>query len=158
MAYNDVIMKRTTAGMQKLFAVSTYTRALEGDFTGKKRVSASMRDVSNHVIQVDAALRGILASLRDMRAICVISANSDASPEEMAERSRELDSLRENITRLSGQVAGTEFSMSLASAGDSGDELRRIDESIDKISKICEPRGVPDDAKLSEWMRSVLGN
>jgi flagellin-like hook-associated protein FlgL len=150
-------MKSGENGMRKLFAVSAYTRALGGDFTGKRRVSASAVDVSNRVIQVDAALRGILASLRSMKAVCEALYRGDASPGERAERGRELDSLKGNISRLSKQIAGTEFLMTGTNEADSENELRSIDESIEKISKFYEPDTAPDDKKLADWMKDLFG-
>jgi hypothetical protein len=142
-------------GMQRIFAVSAYTGAREGDFTGRRRVFISPGDVSSRVIQTDAALIGILESLRSMRSICE-SVASGASPGERAERNREMDSLKENISRLSKSVAGTEFLM-LPRPGSELDELSKIDESIDKISKFRESLPESDDEKLAGWMDSVLG-
>ena len=144
---------------QRLFAVSSYARAKDGDFTGARRVSTSALDVSNRVIQVDAALRGILASLRAMREICAACLADDAAPEEMAERNRELDALKENISRLSESVAGTEFTMFHARGGD-GSELQGLDEAINrmsgKISQLEEEPGESEEERISAWMRELL--
>jgi hypothetical protein len=150
-----MIAMKDKSGMQRIFAVSAYTGALEGDFTGRRRVFISPGDVSDRVIRADVALVGILESLRSMRAICE-SVASGASTGGLAERNRELDSLKENISRLSKSVAGTEFLM-LSRPGGELDELGKIDESIDKISKFRESLPESDDEKLAGWMDSVLG-
>ena len=159
-----VRMERQMNETQRLFAVSSYKRAKDGNFTGARRISSSLLDVSNRVIQADAALRGILASLRAMREICASSLNGDATAEELAARNGKLDVLKGDISRLSESVAGTEFRMFQTSGGDAG-ELRRIDEAIDNINKmsgkIHELREVSDvsgeDCVLA-WMRELFGD
>ena len=153
-------MMRRTGNAQRLFAVSSYARAKDGNFTGTRRISTSTRDVSSRVIQADAALRGILESLRAMRAICVACLDGDATAEELAERNAELDALKEDISRLSASVAGTEFKM-FSVRGDAGSELRNIDEAINemsgKISELEDISGESEEERVSAWMRELLG-
>ena len=79
-------MMRRMDGTQRLFAVSSYARAKDGNFTGTRRISTSVLDVSNRVIQADAALRGILASLMAMREICAACLEGDITVEEREAR------------------------------------------------------------------------
>ena len=154
-------MMKQMDGAQRLFAVSSYARAKDGNFTGAPRISASTLEVSNRVMQVDAALRGILSSLSAMRSICAACLDNEMTPEELAARNAELDALKENISRLSVSVAGTEFKMFNASEGDPGSELRSIDEAISKMSgKISELPDTSDKSEeehVSEWMRELFG-
>ena len=150
-----------TGGAQRLFAVTSYAKAKEGDFTGTRRVSASPLEVSNRVIQADAALCGILASLRSMREICAACLEGDAAPEELAARNAELDALKDNISRLTASIEGTEFGFILSEGGNAGSDLRKIDEAIDKMSgKIPELRETPDSSeeeRVTAWMRELFG-
>ena len=152
---------RKMNGAQRLFAVSSYARAKDGNFTGTPRISTSAIDVSNRVIQVDAALRGILASLRAMREICVTCLEGDATVEELAARNAELDALKDNISRLSAQIAGTEFKMFSANGDDTESDLRSIDEAINamsgKISQLQETSGESEEERISAWMRELFG-
>ena len=152
---------RQMGGVQRLFAVSSYARAKDGDFTGARRVSTSTLGVSNCVIQVDAALRGILASLRAMREICVTCLEGDATVEELAARNAELDALKDNISRLSAQIAGTEFKMFSANGDDTESDLRSIDEAINamsgKISQLQETSDESEEERVSAWMRELFG-
>ena len=144
-----------------MFALSSYARAKDGNFTGTPRISTSTLEVSNRVIQVDAVLRGILSSLRAMREICAACLDHEATHEELAARNAELNALKENISRLSESIAGTEFKMFSAREGDPGNELRSIDEAINKMSgKISELPDASDksgEERVSEWMRELFG-
>ena len=154
-------MMRRIGGAQRLFAVYSYARAKNGDFTGVRRVSNSTLDVSNRVMQVDSALRGILASLRTMREICAACLEGDATADEFAARNAELDALKDNISRLSASVACTEFKMFSMTEGDVGSELRKIDEVINKmsgkISQLPEVSVESEEDSVSAWMRELFG-
>ena len=157
-------MERWVGEAQRMFAVSSYKRTKEGDFTGARRISSSLLDVSNRAVQVDAALCGILTSLRAMREICAACLEGDATAEELAARSAELDVLKENISRLSASVTGTEFKM-FRTGGESVGELRRIDEAIDninrvsgKISELRKRSNVSVEERASTWMRELFGD
>ena len=155
-AYNISTMK-SIDGMQRLFAVSAYTRAREGDFTSKRRVATSPGEVSSRVIQADAALRGILSSLRAMREICAERASRDMTGEEMAARNGELETHKENISRLSEAIAGVEFLSFARSGADAETELRDIDDAIGRVSRYCESEPESGERRLSDWMRDLLG-
>ena len=147
---------------QRLFAVSSYARAKDGNFTGARRVSAVAADVSNRVIQVDAALRGILASLRAMREICASCLEGGSTDSELAERDRELTALKENISRLSASIAGAEFKMFHVSDDTAKSDLQNIDEAINKmsgkISQLEETSGESEEEQLSAWIRELFGD
>ncbi|MDR3279797.1 MAG: hypothetical protein LBT23_04725 [Synergistaceae bacterium] len=151
-------MKNSRGASDKLFAVSAYSRAAGGDFTGRARVSVSRGDVMTNALASDAALKGILASLRRMREICLRFANAGARDEERKSAQDELDILKENISRLSEFAEGTKF-LVMSGAGGKLGELEKIDESIDRVSLMCETPPEPDnDEKIAGWMKSVLGN
>ena len=154
-------MMRQIDNVQRLFAVSSYARAKEGDFTGRRRTSTSTIKVASSVIQVDAVLRGILASLRAMREICASCLESDISDEDLALRNAELDDLKENISRLSAQIAGTEFKMFSIHGSAGGNDLQSIDEAITemsgKISEFEETSSESGEERASAWMRELFG-
>jgi hypothetical protein len=149
-------MKVIRGNMDKIFAVSAYSRALGGDFTGRPRLSVSVRDVNSHLLQVDAALRGMLSSLHVMRDICVSCFSGQLSETELDARNSELAALKEDIARLSKSIAGMEFLMFSAPDGRVAD-ISSIDNSINKVSGLCET--IPDaenDEKLAAWMMQLL--
>jgi hypothetical protein len=150
-------MKRIYGTLDKLFAVSVYSRAKEGDFTARTRVREALRNAGSSALKADAALRGILASLRAMREICQSCADCTQEAE-LVSRQEELETLKEEISRLSKSAAGGEFLALPPAGGEIGSGLRSIDDSIDTVSRIYE--SLPDsenDEKLSEWMESILG-
>ena len=146
---------------QKLFAISSYAKAKDGKFTDTRRISTSALDVSNRVLQVDAALRGILSSLSAMRAICVACLEDDPTAEELAARNAELNVLKDDISRLCESIAGTEFKMFSARGSDAVSELRSIDEAITrmsgKISRLDETSDESSEERVSAWMRELFG-
>ena len=140
-----------------MFAVSAYTRAREGDFTGRRRVATSPGEVSSRVIQADAALRGILSSLRAMREICAEHVSRDIAGEKIATMNEELETHKENISRLSEAIAGVEFLSFARSGADAETELRGIDDAIGRVSRYCESDPESGECRLSDWMRDLLG-
>ena len=154
-------MMRRIGNVQRLFAVSSYARAKDGNFTGGRRTVTSNADVMNRVIQVDAALRGILVSLRAMREICASCLADDITAGELASRNAELDELKDNISRLSAHIAGTEFKMYSIDGSAGGNDLRSIDEAITEMSgKISELQDVSKESgeeRVSVWMRELFG-
>ena len=142
-------------GSKKIFAVAAYARAKEGNFT-ERRANAPLSGVATRVVQVDAALRGILASLREMRWICSDCA-VDLSPEEISFKNERLCELRGEISRLSALVSGTEFVMFSRSGANGAVRLGELDAAIERMSGMCGDGRKSGGERLSEWMREVLG-
>ena len=147
---------------QRLFAISSYAKAKDGKFTDTRRISTSTLEVSSHVMQIDAALSGILASLRAMREICVACLEGDPTAEELAARNAELDALKDQISSLSASIAGTELKIFNVSGPDARNDLRRIDEVINKmsgeISEFEETSRESGEERVSAWMRELFGD
>ena len=144
-------------GTEKLYILSAYKRAADGDYTSLRKVTSSRGEVLGAVIQTDAALRGILGALRAMKAICVSCADENVGPEKRAEYQTELEALKNEISRLSQTVSGMEFLTLDASRIAGAESLRTLDESIRHVSELCESLAASEEEKkLSSWMDSLL--
>jgi hypothetical protein len=97
-----------------------------------------------------------------MREICAACLEGDATSEELASRARELDAQKENISRLSASIAGTEFMMFQRHGDDALSELRSIDDAIErmsgKISRLEKTSDGSEEERISEWMRELFGD
>jgi hypothetical protein len=150
-------MKNLT-GSGRAFAVASYSRAKDGFFSEKPVVLYSRKEVLTRVIATDAALRGILAALREMRAICVSAAETDGV-EIGTERSR-LEELKSEVSRLAESVTGLKFAEFRAPSPRDGRSVEEIDGAIGQVSGFADR--IPDpakdsDEKLNAWMKSLLG-
>ncbi|MDR1132752.1 MAG: hypothetical protein LBL05_01240 [Synergistaceae bacterium] len=142
-----------------MYILSAYRRAANGDFTSLRKVTSSRAEVMSAVLQTDAALRGILGSLRAMRAICASCADDNTGPQKRAEYQAELETLKNEISRLSQTVSGAEFLSIDASQATDPDCLRTLDESIRHVSELRESLAASDEEKkLSSWMDSLLAD
>ena len=144
-------------GTEKLYILSAYRRAANGDYTSLRKVTSARGEVLGAVIRTDAALRGILGALRAMKAICVSCADENTGPEKRAGYQAELEALKNEISRLSQAVSGLEFRVLDTSR--IADCLLALDESIRHVSELRESLAVSDEEeKLSSWMDSILPN
>jgi flagellin-like hook-associated protein FlgL len=143
--------------MKRLYILSAYRRAADCDYTSLRKVAHSKGEVLGTVIQADAALRGILAALRAMKAVCVSCADRHTGPEKRAEYQAELEALKKEISRLSQTVNGMEFLSLDASRVAGPDSLRTLDASIRQVSEFRESLiSSEEEEKLSSWMDSLL--
>jgi hypothetical protein len=148
---------KDASGTERLYILSAYKRAANGDFTSLRKVTSSRAEVMSAVLQKDAALRGILGSLRAMRAICAAGADEKMGIEERAGRQAELEALKNEISRLSQTVSGAEFLSLDASQATDPDCLRTLDESIRHVSELRESLAASEEEKkLSSWMDALL--
>ena len=144
-------------GTEKLYILSAYRRAANGDYTSLRKVTSARGEVLGAVIRTDAALRGILAALRAMKAICVSCADENTGPEKRPGYQAELETLKNEISRLSQAVSGLEFHVLDASRIGGADSLRTLDESIRQVSELRESFiSSEEEEKLSSWMDSLL--
>jgi two-component sensor histidine kinase len=120
---------------------------------------SSKGEVMSAVLQADASMRGILDSLRAMKAICASCADDHTPPDERAGKQAELEALKHEISRLSQTVSGLEFLTFDASRTASPDNLRALDESIRRVSELRESIEASEaEGKLSSWMDSLLAD
>jgi hypothetical protein len=139
--------------------LSAYRRATNGDYTSLRKVASSEGEVLGEVIRTDAALRSIIEALRAMKAICVSCADENTGPEKRAEYQAELETLKNEISRLSQTVSGLEFLTVDASRTADADGLRALDESIRQVSELRESFvSSEEEEKLSSWMDSLLSD
>jgi hypothetical protein len=128
---------KDTPGMNRLFAMNAY-------------------GVQSRLIKADASLRSILKSLNSMREICEKCAKTDVSLSLRASCQAELKVLKEDISRLSRAMTGSEF-LALDIRGGTDDDLAAIDEAINKLSGFAEdPLENDCGEKLADWMNDLL--
>ncbi|MDR1915873.1 MAG: hypothetical protein LBQ58_04775 [Synergistaceae bacterium] len=150
-------MNTGTGGLSKYLAAGAYARACGVNILATPRVTVVRDDVVARMLRADSVLSLILDRLHSMRDLAERSAFMPLSDDERAHCQTEADKLKDDISRLSVSIAEAAGARRSLSAGETDDNMRRIDDSIDRISRMADELSARrNDEKISAWLNYIL--